>query len=489
MSLEGGSDDYDPDDSDHDPDLLRDPSPPHQTTCKIKGKSRATKGASKSKGRAPATKAKRKAAATKAPVKLDIRKLDRPKWPANDEMTPEMSLRKIRQLESGNDDEKLMACFARHVIKPGVHKRASCWVSNRSLRHAFSEHFNHDGFHVRSTWNQKQAGDFGLPDLFLRGVDKQRAMLDPHESVKDLIADTGHAPDVEGLTKDEHERLEHYGLHGEQDLSIVAEQPVTHDAQGVQNETELHVGDDEENVAHQSEHPVPMPSVKSQSRSNTEPRAIPEVTPSRDLTLPIKLERTESVVSARRTPSDQPKLSTPSTTGAESDHPYTAMPHITQGQQEQESTTSEPVQSAGPRSENNMRNVIIILIPKLCDILKDFPAAPDDKLFLPLLRQLVKAAVTNLSEVVEEKFLDLSTHVVTHCTSSLSTDQVSTSSLVRAVLRILSRHRHKMSADAYSLRQRGLNDAARANDIARLRAMHAQLMLLEAQHENEQNER
>ncbi|KAG9966752.1 hypothetical protein KCU61_g86, partial [Aureobasidium melanogenum] len=50
-----------------------------------------------------------------------VYELARPMWPANDAVTPAISERKIRELECGNDDEKLMATFARHstLIRAG----------------------------------------------------------------------------------------------------------------------------------------------------------------------------------------------------------------------------------------------------------------------------------------------------------------------------------------------------------------------------------
>jgi len=430
------------------------------------------------------------AVTTKPPVNpKNILQFTRPRWPANDEVTPEMSLRKIRQLESGNVDEKLMACFARHIIKPGQHNRARCWVSRRSLRKAFPEHFGQAGFLAESTWQHKAASDFGLPDIFFRCVDDQRALLGPHESVEYMIADIGYAPDLKALSYNEYQWLQQRDSNDEQDSSMNAEQPNAHMRQGAQIEPNPNVGDEEENTAHRiPEYLLPMPSAESHLGGNTEAPAILEVTPSRDFTLPVKLERTESVRSEHGTSSHRLKLSTPRTTVTEDGHIHKGMQHCTQGQQEQANTTTEPDQSAGPPSENNMGNVKATLIPKLYDILKDFPTAPNDELFLPLLRQLVKATVANLPEIIEEKFLDLSTHVVIHCVSSSATDQVNAASLVRPVLRILSRNRHRMAADAYSLLQRGLNDAARADNHVRLRAMHAQLLLLEAQHENDQSE-
>ena len=104
-----------------------------------------------------------------------------------------------------------------------------------------------------------------------------------------------------------------------------------------------------------------------------------------------------------------------------------------------------------------------------------------------MLRELVKATAANVPEDIEGKFVDLSIHVYMHCTSIPTADQMDTASLLRPVVVILSRHRHQMAADTYSLLQRGLSDAARANDLTRLRAIHVQLLLLEAQHEIARN--
>lgn len=405
-------------------------------------------------------------AATKTPVKPNnILRLARPRWPANDEVTPEMSLRKIRELESGSVDEKLMACFARHVIKPGQHNRARCWVSKRSLRKAFPEHFNHNGFLAESTWKNKKAGDFGLPDIFFRAVDDRTALLGPDESIEDMTTDIGHAPDLKALTHGEYEQLQQRDLRDEQGTSADAERSNIYLRQGVQPKVSLYARDDTKNDVHPSEHLQAIPTVKAQSRSDPETPVMPDITTSRNLALPAKSEPTESAHSKDNTSFKRLKLST--TTGTE-----------------QAGTPIEPVQSAGPPTANNMAAVKAILIPRLCDILKDFPTAPDDESFLPLLSQLVKVTVANLPEAMEERFIDLSTHVIVRCTSSSSISQVDTASLVRPVVRILSRHRHKMAADAYSVLQRTLNEAARANDLDRLRAIHAESLLFEAQQAN-----
>ena len=151
-----------------------------------------------------------------------VYELARPTWPANDVVTPAISERKIRELESGNDEQKLMAVFARHVINPGYNRPGSIWVARRSLRKAFPEHFGHNGFLRHSSWKDKKASDFGLPELFLRSVDMSRALFSPHESVDDLFEDLGQAPTLDALTDEEHQQLLNRFEHG---ASLTNDQP------------------------------------------------------------------------------------------------------------------------------------------------------------------------------------------------------------------------------------------------------------------------
>jgi hypothetical protein len=455
------------------------------TSGDAQGSSALHRTASTSKRKVPATKD------VSEPLFSNITQLVRPSWPANDEITPEMSLRKIKELESGNDEEKLMAVFARHVIKPGRNKRGGCWVSKRSLKKAFPEHFNQQGFVSDSTWkSSKRASDFGLPTLFFRGIDEQRALLSPHEFVKDMIRDLGYMPATEPLTSDEHQWLRQRDPWDDQDSSVNTEQRRTYAtpgliSQGIQDETDLDAGEDGGNIARLSEQLQSVPSVGSQSRSHTEPPVVPEVKPSR-----IKLEAMISVLSEHETPPHGVVQSTPSTTDPEASQTHTTMQQDNnQGQKEQPDNASKTAESAEPPvAKNDMRAIRTILIPMICDILKDFPTAPDDESFLPLLRQLVKATVANLPRAMEEKHLDLATHVIVHCTSSPSTDQVEAANIVRPVLRILSKHRQRMTADTHSQLQRELSNAAKANDLEKLRAKHAQLLLLEARYEEGQDE-
>ncbi|CAD0106306.1 unnamed protein product [Aureobasidium uvarum] len=192
---------------------------------------------------------------------LDI---PRPVWPANDEVTPEISQKRIKQLESGTEEQKLMAAFARHVIKPGRNSRANSWVSHRSLRKAFPEHFEQSGFVTGSAWKNKKASDFGLPNLFLRGVDDRMASFGSHESVKYLFADLGWAPATDPWNDKEYQRLRQRNVH-EHSSSVRAEQSASH---AISNQRERSVEQDNGLDAVEGEEDYARPSKRLRSRSS-----------------------------------------------------------------------------------------------------------------------------------------------------------------------------------------------------------------------------
>jgi hypothetical protein len=414
-------------------------------------------------------------------------------WPVNDDTTPEMSARKIKELEGGNADQKLMAAFARHVIKPGRYNHSSRRVSKRSLERAFPEHFDNNGFIAKSTWRNRVAKDFGLPRLFFRGVDQRTALIGPRESVEDMMKDLGHAPDVEGLTRDEYSRLRKRHNHDNQGSLVNAQQPRTYGTpicakhKGVVKETGLDAGEDSKNSSHLSDRIRSKKSLRKQkplSKSNTPASSNPEFTPSRDLTASVKVETIETVQSEHNTPSHGLGLKIPRTKHMESDHSHAVLQQDSvEDQNEQAATVGELNEFPGSPLPDDTRAVTQELIPKIYDILKDFPTAPDDALFLLLLRRLVKATATSMPRVMEEAYLDLSTHVVIQCPNTSSTNQVETASLVRPVLRILSRHRQRMATDTHSQLQREVSSAAKVNDSNQLCDIHAQLLILEAHHE------
>ncbi|KAH0367308.1 hypothetical protein KCU65_g4705, partial [Aureobasidium melanogenum] len=401
-----------------------------------------------------------------------VYELARPIWPANDIVTPAISEQKIRELECGNDDEKLMAAFARHVVNPGRNRRPGTrWVSHRSLRKAFAEHFDQTGFLAESTWKDKTAGDFGLPDLFFRTVDDGKAYLRPQESVDDLVKDLGQAPDLQPLTPREYQQLRDRVIIIEDSASITTDQPQSvhtsfQSGQSLQDEGDLNTTEDVDDI------PRPFKRLRSMSRVNTK--------------LGEKTEEARPVLGSGWTTPD--RMSSPGTKPRVSPE-INDKPQPLQQEQAEIPNHEDQIklpQSSSPAA-NDMRAVKKILVPQICDILKDFPTAPEDESFLPLLRQLLKAAVANTPRTTEEQHLDLLTHVVTHCTSSSSTDQVDITSLVRPVLKILSRHRPKLAMQTHSQIQRDINAAARANDLNWLRALHAELLLFEAQHEGDEN--
>ncbi|KAG9946587.1 hypothetical protein KCU85_g6354, partial [Aureobasidium melanogenum] len=447
------------------------------------------------------------------PCYTSVYELARPIWPSNDVVTPAISEKKIRELESGNDEEKLMAAFARHVINPGRNRRPGTkWVSHRSLRKAFAEHFDQTGFLAESTWKNKAASDFGLPELFFRTVDDGKAYLRPDESVDDLVAELGQAPDLQPLTAEEYEQLRNRVRATEHSASITADQPQSADTsvqsgQSLLDEDDLNTTEEVDDIPRPFKRLRSMSCAKSQLGESTKVHSVLEsslVTP--DCMSPPCAKRRVSPNIKHNTPSHKLNSSTPNTKSSEKDNTYAAW-HTDQQlseksrilqehkpkplQQEQADITdigsqNKLLQSNSP-AENNMRAVKMILVPKICDILKDFPTAPEDESFLPLLRQLLKAAVANTPQTMEDKHLDLLTHVVTHCTSSSQSDPMDIAGLVRPVLRILSRHRAKLAIQTHSQIQRDINAVARANDLGWLRALHAELLLFEAQHEADQN--
>ncbi|KAH0169389.1 hypothetical protein KCU67_g3082, partial [Aureobasidium melanogenum] len=423
----------------------------------------------------------------------------------------------IRELERGNDDEKLMAAFARHVINPNRNRRPGTrWVSHRSLRKAFAEHFDQTGFLAESSWKDKTAGDFGLPDLFFRTVDDGKAWLGPNESVDDLIEDLGQAPALQALTAEEYQQLRNRVTLNEHSTSITTDQPQrfgnsSQSGQGLQDEGGLNTTGNGSDILRPSKRLRSMSPVKSQFGDETRTPSVlgpgwVRVTPDRKS--PPGTKPRVSPETKHSTTSHRLGLSTPNTKSLENNNTHVASqqhsgqrtsakprtmheytPKLSQQQQvdiTDKQGESKLPQSSSPPAANDMKAVKTILVPKICDILKDFPTSPEDDSFLPLLRQLVEATVANTPQAIEEKHLDLLTHVVTHCTSGSPTDQVKTASLVRPILKILSRHRHNLAGQTHSQIQRDINAAARAKDLDWLRALHAELLLFEAQHEGEQ---
>ncbi|CAD0106307.1 unnamed protein product [Aureobasidium uvarum] len=135
-----------------------------------------------------------------------------------------------------------------------------------------------------------------------------------------------------------------------------------------------------------------------------------------------------------------------------------------------------------------MRAVKKVLIPKICDILRDFLTSPEDEAFMPLLRQLVKATVADTTQAIDDKHLDLLNHVVTHCTSSSPTDPSEITSITRPILRILMKHRCRLATETHSRMQRDIDSMAMRRDMERLRVIYAEMLLFEAQAEEGQND-
>lgn len=246
-----------------------------------------------------------------------VYELARPTWPANDPVTPAISEKKIRELERGTEDERLMAAFARHIINPGDnHPKQSKWVSRRSLRKTFSEHFGHNGFFRHSPWKDKKAADFGLPELFLRSVDMSRALFSPHESVDDLFQDLGQAPTLDALTDEEHQQLRNRFEHGALLTNDKPQSPVPSN-QSVQNfkdEDHLNKTEDRSDIPRPSKRLPSMSPAKPQTGGQTE--AYPLLGPGWATPHRKSPPGTKTLVSHKTkhsTPSRKPGLSTPNT--------------------------------------------------------------------------------------------------------------------------------------------------------------------------------
>lgn len=209
-----------------------------------------------------------------------ILEVARPVWPANDAVTPAISERRIRELENGNDEEKLMAAFARHVVNPGRHHRnGSQWVSRNYLRKIFPDHFGRIGFLGQSSWKTKKAGDFGLPDLFFRSVDPGKANLSPHESIDDLFEDLGQAPALKALTDEEHQHLQNRYQPDEHNASLADDQPQSpvtsnQSIKDFQDDNVLNTTRGASNVPRPSKRLRSMSSTKSQLGDKTAARSV-----------------------------------------------------------------------------------------------------------------------------------------------------------------------------------------------------------------------
>ncbi|KAI5236067.1 hypothetical protein E4T43_08849 [Aureobasidium subglaciale] len=386
---------------------------------------------------------------------ITIFKHKRPVWPAND-LTADESQTIISTLENGDEDQKLMALFARHVITPGTKNRGSQWVSRRSLYKAFPEHIEKTGFTAKSSWKQKSAIDLGLPDLFLRGVDDQRAILTPHDNVHHAFEDSGRPPTFQALTDDEHQWLEqrskpcqhgshphtHPSLSIKRSASAVEQKPIP--VGPTQDEHSMQIDDDRDEA-------ITPVSKRLRSAKDKEPFSSMRSISDKEL---IMIDSDEDP--SFKTLSNLWSACLPATI-SKGEESRRDQYKLSQADQTTIQHEQRPAEAASEPTPVNTATVDRKLVTKVYEILRDHPNASDDSQILPLLRQLVKAAALGNQEAIEEAHVNLLTHIVTNRTSV------------------------SLNSEGYSKGQRDITAMCIAKNFNGLRAAHAQLLVLEAQ--------
>ncbi|THW78292.1 hypothetical protein D6D17_10195 [Aureobasidium pullulans] len=375
---------------------------------------------------------------------------DRPLWPANG-ITAEASLLRISELERGNEGEKLMAMFARHVIKPERrHRPRQKWISKRTLRHTFPEHFVNSGFLVTSTWASKSAEEFGLPDLFLRGVDERTARLVPADDIVHLFAEADRGPDIDALSAGELDWLE----------NRIDNYPVTSpaDLQSEEDQLSEDSDDGDDTVFSSFGRPRRVRGLKSNENERS-------VRPKHRSPTSTGLETRAS----HETHSDrtihtvaEALMLAPSSTNAHGHPPLDVKTTVV------------------PLTPDDSQAAISLLTPKISEILRDFPTSHEDPAFMLLLRDVVKSTITGDTKSIEDSMLELETHVVTTTVNKPSNNPNEMAVLARPILEALRKWHVQDPAINCSETRLKINRMSMARDSDGLRNMHAGMLIWEA---------
>ncbi|THY36916.1 hypothetical protein D6D01_00039 [Aureobasidium pullulans] len=433
------------------------------------------------------------------PTMETIHDRDRPSWPANG-ITAEASLRRISALEGGNEDEKLMAMFARHVIRPERrHRPRQKWVSKRTLRDTFPEHFVNFGFLPTSTWASKSAEEFGLPNLFLRGVDEHTARLVPADDIVHLFAEADRGPDIDALSAGELDWLE----------NRIDNYPVTSPA-GLQSEEDSSSedsddGDDTVFSSFGRPRRVQGRTFESQSSYRLEDtgtyRQRHHVASSA-----IEMGQIEQVgdfphvsdhtFAAIRSNDDErsvrPEHSSPTSTRLESGPSHETRLDPTMHTAKEALKFAPSITDARghppldvkttvvPLTPDDSQAAIRLLTPKISEILRDFPTSHEDPTFMLLLRDVVKATITGDTKSIEDSILELETHVVTTTVNKLSNNLNEMAVLARPILETLRRWHVQDPAINCGETRLTINRMSMARDSDGLRNMHAKMLIWEA---------
>ncbi|THX42382.1 hypothetical protein D6D10_02020 [Aureobasidium pullulans] len=433
------------------------------------------------------------------PTMETIHDRDRPLWPANG-ITAEASLLRISELERGNEDEKLMAMFARHVIKPERrHRPRQKWISKRTLRHTFPEHFINSGFLVTSTWASKSAEEFGLPDLFLRGVDERTARLVLADDIVHLLAEADRGPDIDALSAGELDWLE----------NRIDNYPVTSPADLQSEEDQLSEDSDDGNDTVFSSFGRPR-RVRGRTFESQSSYRLGDIGTDRQRhdvassTIDTgQIEQVEdsphvsdhafaTVKSNENERSVRPKHRSPTSTGLETrasheTHSNRTIHTVAEALMLAPSSTNahghpplDVKTTAVPLTPDDSQAAISLLTPKISEILRDFPTSHEDPAFMLLLRDVVKSTITGDTKSIEDSMLELETHVVTTTVNKPSNNPNEMAVLARPILEALRKWLVQDPAINCSETRLKINRMSMARDFDGLRNMHAGMLIWEA---------
>ncbi|KAL2035221.1 hypothetical protein VTO58DRAFT_101138 [Aureobasidium pullulans] len=390
------------------------------------------------------------------PTMETIHDRDRPLWPANG-ITAEASLLRISELERGNEDEKLMAMFARRDVTVLVR------------------------------------------NLFLRGVDERTARLVPADDIVHLFAEADRGPDIDALSAGELDWLE----------NRIDNYPVTSpaDLQSEEDQLSEDSDDGDDTVLSSFGRPrrVRGRTFESQSSyrlgdigtdrqrhdvasSTIDTGQIEQVGDS-----PHVSDHTFATVESNENErSVRPKHRSPTSTGLETrasheTHSDRTIHTVAEALMLAPSSTNahghpplDVKTTAVPLTPDDSQAAISLLTPKISEILRDFPTSHEDPAFMLLLRDVVKSTITGDTKSIEDSMLELETHVVTTTVNKLSNNPNEMAVLARPILEALRKWHVQDPAINCSETRLKINRMSMARDSDGLRNMHAGMLIWEA---------
>ena len=122
-------------------------------------------------------------------------------------------------------------------------------------------------------------------------------------------------------------------------------------------------------------------------------------------------------------------------------------------------------------------------MPKLIQILRNFRQAYELQDFKPLLRKIVRAVQARDEEAAQEAHINLLQHVVLHAPNARQGDALQVSDLLRPILYLLQGPLRNIPV-VYNTALQKASAMCQAGEIHNLHAMHAKLLVWEAQLED-----